>query len=141
MQREKLFVDSSVVLSSLFYPESNSRLVLDLLAKGGFDAFVSEKVVEEVKEVVLLKKGERDAYLAQRLLLRLFTLVKRSEVTVETQEWRGKIKEKDLEHLATAKKLGCKIIAFDKDFASFKEYATPKQFVKKLGLKPFETDY
>lgn len=56
---------------------------------------------------------------------------------------KGKVKEKDLEHLATAKSLGLKfIVAFDRGFEPFPEYYTPKEFVEKiLKLKGFETDY
>jgi hypothetical protein len=37
-------------------------------------------------------------------------------------QYRGKIKEKDLEQLAVVKKLGLKyLVSYDRDFASFQE--------------------
>ena len=64
-------------------------------------------------------------------------------VEKELAAWRGKIKEKDLEHLATAKALKLKfIVALDRDFEPFEEYCTPKEFVEKiLKIRGFQTDY
>ena len=50
------------------------------------------------------------------------------------------IKEKDLEHLATAKKFEMKIVAYDTDFMPFEEYCTPKQFVGGLRKKPYDVE-
>lgn len=145
MPREKLFVDSSVFLAAAAYPESNSRLVLGAILNGVLEAVVSQKVVEEVKAVTLRTKGSREAYWAERFLRRKFKIVAREEIRNEIAAWRGKIKDQDLEHLATAKKFGLRIVAFDRDYAAFKEYVTPKQLVKELsrkfGLKPFDSEY
>ena len=58
------------------------------------------------------------------------------------EKWRGKIKDKDLEHLATVKYLGLKyLIAYDYHFEDFEEYRTPKQFITEEGLDVSETEY
>ncbi len=54
---------------------------------------------------------------------------------------RGTIKEKDLEHLATATSPGIDIIAYDRDFDGIDGYITPKQFLETMKLKYFDSVY
>ena len=69
-------------------------------------------------------------------------IIKRDEITHELEKWKCKIKDKDLEHVATAKLLRLKyLVSLDRDFEKFEEYRTPKQFIIELGLKPYQTDY
>jgi hypothetical protein len=57
-------------------------------------------------------------------------------------QYKGLIKDKDLEQLATAKKLGIKfLLSYDRDFENFDEYITPKKFIKEMGIKSASTDY
>ena len=141
MSSEKLFVDSSTIIYGIEYPKSNSALVLRLIRDRKISAATSQKVLEEVKNFLTLKHGENFAFRTQNFMAQNFKIVPRNEIKHELLQFEGKIKEKDLEHLATAKKLGLKIIAFDRDFKPFKEYMTPKELVQKLGLKGFDTDY
>ena len=58
------------------------------------------------------------------------------------EELRGKIKEKDLENIATTRQQKLKyLVSYDKDYAGFKEYVTPKQFAKIMGMKQAPTEY
>lgn len=58
------------------------------------------------------------------------------------ERWEGQIKEKDLEQLAVVKKLGIKfLVSYDRDFSPFKEYLTPKEFLKQMDLKPNQTEF
>ena len=69
-------------------------------------------------------------------------LVLRDEIGDEIKRWKGKIKDKDLEHLATVKYLDLEyLVAYDQDFEGIDEYITPKQFIKKLGLNGASTEY
>ena len=69
-------------------------------------------------------------------------VVERSEIREEIPKWRGRIKEKDLENLATVKYLGLKyLVAFDEHYKGFEEYKTPKEFIESLGMKPSDTEY
>ncbi len=54
---------------------------------------------------------------------------------------KGKIKERDLEHLATAKALNLPIIAYDRDFEGIGGCVTPKRFLETLGIAKYETEY
>ena len=54
----------------------------------------------------------------------------------------GKIKRKDLEHIAAVRSKGIQwLIAYDSDFEGFAEYITPKEFIKAIGLKIKQTEY
>lgn len=69
-------------------------------------------------------------------------IIKRSEIQEEIPKWRGKIKEKDLENLATVKHVGLKyLVALDEHYRGFEEYKTPKEFIESLGMKPSDTEY
>ncbi|MBI5036770.1 PIN domain-containing protein [Candidatus Micrarchaeota archaeon] len=139
--QKPLFVDSSTIIIGITQPETNSARVLGLIGGGKAEAIISEKALLEVKRFFLAKRGEKFAYATERFLKKNFRVVPRAEVEREIAKYRGQIKEKDLEHLATAKKFGATIVAFDRDFEPFKEYVTPKQFVKTLKMKQFETEY
>ncbi len=139
----KLLLDSSVIIFRFEQPHSNSRIVFDAIIEGRLQGVVSEKAIEEVKKVLSYRNGEKFAYLTEDLIRRNFEVIPLKKVEKETEKWKGKIKEKDLAHLATAKALGLKfIVALDRDFAPFKEYHTPKKFVENvLKLKGFESEY
>ncbi len=138
----KIFIDSSTFLWAYNRPESNSATIVRLLADGKLNAVISEKVVEEISHIFLSVHGHRTWGEVEAIIKSRCAIIPRTEIEHETKKWRGKIKEKDLEHLATAKQLAVDfILAFDRDYEPFPEYITPKQFVKKLGLKPSETEY
>ena len=55
---------------------------------------------------------------------------------------KGKIKRKDLEHIATVRLKEIQwLIAYDEDFEVFPEYITPREFIKKMGLKVKSTKF
>lgn len=63
-------------------------------------------------------------------------------VREEMDRYRGQIKEKDLEQIAVAKRLGLKyLVSYDRDFEAFEEYKTPKEFIKALNLQSAEDDF
>ncbi len=65
------------------------------------------------------------------------------EIVPQEQYSEEMDKEKDLEHLATARSIGIDIIAYDRDFEGIEEYFTPKRFLEslKLTLKTYDTIY
>jgi predicted nucleic acid-binding protein len=57
-------------------------------------------------------------------------------------KYKQLIKDKDLEQLATVKKLGIKyLLSYDRDFEDFDEYITPKAFIKEMGFKAAMSEY
>ncbi len=139
----KLLLDSSTVIFSFEHPHSNSRIIFDLILAKKLQGTISEKAVVEIKGMFSAKKNEKFLYVLEKTLRQNFEIIPLNKIIKEIDKWQGKIKEKDLAHLATAKALGIKfIVAFDRDFEPFAEYYTPKQFVEKiLKLKGFETEY
>lgn len=137
----RVFVDSSVFIYGLEFEESNSALIYNEIANGTVKAVINEKVIEEVVRYFSRRKGRHFAYLVESQLRRICKVTLRHDYADEIQKWRGKIKEKDLEHLAVAKKLGLKIVAYDADFLPFEEYYTPKQFIEELGKKSYDLEW
>ncbi|MCZ7380501.1 MAG: hypothetical protein O8C64_02845 [Candidatus Methanoperedens sp.] len=68
-------------------------------------------------------------------------LLKEKKSFGEIIKWRRKIKEKDLENLATEVYRVEISQALDDHYKDFEEYRTPKSFIKYMGLKPSETEY
>lgn len=142
MQKKRLYVDSSVVIPGIDNKASNSAIVLELVAAREVEAFTSENTLMEVKDYFSTNATAHEAYLAEQTIKRNFAVVPLDRVKKHLSKWRGRIKEKDLAHLATAKALRLPhIIAYDRDFKPFKEYRMPKQFLEELSLKHFDTEY
>ena len=137
----RVFVDSSVFIYGLEFEESNSAIIYNEIADGAVKAVINEKVTEEVVRYFHRRKGRHFAYLIESQLRRVSEVEQRPDYAGEIEKWKGKIKEKDLEHLATAKKFELKIIAYDADFLPFEEYYTPKQFVEELGTRPYDVEW
>jgi predicted nucleic acid-binding protein len=137
----RVFVDSSVFIYGLEFEESNSAIIYNEIANGTVKAVINEKVIEEVVRYFRSRKGRHLAYLIESQLRRICEVKQRYDYAGEIEKWKGKIKEKDLEHLTTAKKFELKIIAYDADFLPFEEYCTPKQFVEELGKKPYDAEW
>lgn len=137
-----VFIDTSVFLIAYNVSRTNSELIENLIDEGVIIAVISERVLEELQENLKKYHTEKIAYKILKHLSTTCDIIYRDEIKTEIKLWKGKIKEKDLEHLATAKHLGLKhLVAYDRDFESFEEYRTPKQFVTELGLKPYDSDY
>ncbi len=65
-----------------------------------------------------------------------------TDIKKEMVKYKKLIKGKDLEQLATVKKLGIKfLLAYDRDFENFEEYITPKSFIKEMGIKTALSNY
>ena len=137
----RVFVDGSVFIYGLEFAESNSALIYDGIARGAVKAVINEKVIDEVVKYFGRRKGRHFAYLIAFQLRRICEVKQRQDYAGGIENWKGQIKEKDLEHLATAKAFNLEIVAFDADFQSFEEYHTPKQFVEVLGERPYEVQW
>ncbi len=145
MKRPKqAYLDSMVFIFGRL-EECNSKLVLFLALLGEFEVIVSELVVEEVERFFRENFSREAGYLAKRFVETLSVkIVRRSEIRKEMNEFRGLIKDKDLENVAAVKheKIDY-LVAYDNDYveAGVKEYITPKNFVKLFGLKPYDVEY
>jgi len=138
----KAFVDTNIFVFGLLFHKTNSRMILDLAESKEFEVIVSELVLDEIKRFFYENYGEQGAYNAMKYVKTLSKLVLRESVKKEIRMYSGKIAEKDLENLATARHERVDfLLSYDRDYQHIKEYITPKEFVKKLKLKAFETEY
>lgn len=137
-----VFLDSNVFIWGYSRPGSNSAKILELMDEGRITVIVSEKVLEELR-TYFINYYSKDVW--SSVFSHLSTLVRivyRDEIAGEKTKWKGRIKDKDLDHLATAKMLNLKyIVSYDKDFKEFEEHLTPKGFIKHLGRKEGVTEY
>lgn len=142
MQRKRVFLDSSVIIFGLEVQDCNSALILDLVLQQKIEAVTCEKVVKEVRRYFSRRRNRNYAFLIENLVKKNFYVIERGEILEDMNEWRGKVKEKDLEQVASLKKFGIKsLVAYDRDFEGLEEYITPKQFIRSLNLKFYGSEY
>ena len=137
----RFFLDTNVFIYAFEYNSSNSAMIIELLNDGEIDGVVSIQVIKEVVKYFETFHTPEPARHFRRFLFESCTIILHEEVKNVMNEWRGKIKDKDLEQLAAAKKLGIRLISYDRDFEPFDEYCTPKEFVRMMKMKMAETEY
>jgi len=138
----KAFIDSSVFILGKEWPNSNSAKILELLSQGKVEAVVSSKVVHEVFYYFKNHHGKSLASDYRFFLVQFCTVIDEDRIRGEINQWKDKIKKKDVLHLATVKAFHLPhLVAFDRDFKPFPEYVTPKAFLKLLGRKTAATEY
>ena len=140
--KPRVFIDTNVFIFAFEFEKSNSRKIIDLLNTGMLEAVISERVVKEVITYFKKKYNRTLANDFRNYLLQSCEIIFPEDLVSEMKEYRGKIKDKDLEQIAAVKYLGLKyLVSLDRDFVDFEEYTTPKQFVKIMGLRFKKTDY
>ncbi|MBI4214578.1 hypothetical protein HY546_01155 [archaeon] len=136
------FLDSSTIIFGIERKQSNSSIILDLVASGKLEAFISYKVIQEVKHYFERQHGREFALDVIAFLSQYCRVIMEEELKEEMEKWRGRIKERDLAHLATVKMLGLDaLVGIDRHFEGFPEYVKPKRLIQKLGLKSFVEEY
>ncbi len=137
-----IFLDSSVFIWGYNKPDSNSGKILRLMDEGEIQVMISEKVIDELRRYFITYYSKDVWSSVFRHITSVVEVIPKEKIIKELKIWGGKIKDKDLEHLATVKYLGLKyLIAYDWHFENFEEYMTPKQFIIELGLEAGETKY
>ncbi|TRZ89925.1 MAG: PIN domain-containing protein [Methanosarcinales archaeon] len=135
----KVYIDSSTVIYAFEFKESNSRKILDLIIRREIEAFINQKVINEVKRFFIRNHGESIWVAVKTILSRHFELI--SEASYSAEKYRGMIKDKDLEHLAAFKDLKLDLlIAYDRDYKEISGYVTPKNFLIKMN-KSFNEEF
>ena len=95
-----VFLDSSTIIYGLEFDDSNSAIILNLLIENEIKGYINEKVIAEVKNYFRTRKGRNYAYLMEVFLRRNCIVIKNSELIDKMVNLKGKIKRKDLEHIA-----------------------------------------
>ncbi|MFA4881178.1 MAG: PIN domain-containing protein [Candidatus Doudnabacteria bacterium] len=130
----KVYIDSSAVIYAFEFKESNSRRILDMIIHGEIEAYINQKVINEVKKFFMRNHGESVWVAVKTILSRHFKLI--PEASYSAEKYRGMIKDKDLEHLAAFKDLKLDlIIAYDRDFKEISGYITPKNFLIRMNKR------
>ncbi|MDP2754172.1 MAG: PIN domain-containing protein [Nitrospirota bacterium] len=141
MPKRKVFIDSSVLIRGLLFEKTNSALLLKIISRKELIGVINRKVAFEVLHVLKGLKDKDFASLSFSFIHSTFKIVPEEQYSEEMDRLRGTIKEKDMEHLATARSVGIVIIAYDRDFEGIKEYFTPKEFLESMKLKTYDTLY
>jgi len=139
--KREVFIDSSVLIRGLLFEESNSALILKMVSRNELMGVINRKVAFEVLHVLKNLKNKDFASLSFSFIHSTFEIVPEEQYAEEMGRLAGTIKEKDLEHLATARASGIDIIAYDRDFEGLKEYFTPKEFLISMKLRTYDTVY
>lgn len=140
----RAYIDSMVFIFGVL-EECNSRLVLFLAQVGEFEVVVSERVVGEVERFFRENFSREAGFLARKFVEALSAkIVAKQDILTETEAYRQRIREKDLENLAAIKHEKIKyLVAYDEDYSNsgVEEYITPRSFVQLFGLRPYEVEY
>lgn len=140
--RPRVFLDTNVFIYAFEFPQSNSGMIIELLNQAEIEAVISERVLLEVQTYFRRYYSKDLAGAFRHYLLLSCTVIPPSYVREAMNRYRDKIKDKDLEQLAVVKKLGLKyLVAYDRDFAPFEEYVTPRGFVEALNLDALKSEF
>lgn len=140
--KPRVFLDTNVFIYAFEFSESNSRKIIGLLNFGNIEGVVSERVLKEITHYFKKFYSKKLANMIRYYILQSCQVVFKEEVKQEMGKLKREIEEKDLEQIAVVKKFGLKhIISYDKDFAGFKEYITPRKFIVNWGLKPGKAEF
>jgi len=138
-----------VLVTALLKKDSNSRIILDIVNEGKLRAVISDYGIEELKTVLrrLLIKIDADKrcyfFIKMVSLNPLFEVVNYENHKTKKELYENFIVEKDLPHLVIAAEENIElIIAKDKHFTnqSIVKTVTPKQFLKEMNIKTFDSD-
>jgi len=143
----KALLDTNVFILSIEHPRSNSSIIMEMAVDGEIEIFISEEIKLEFLEYLKREYGRTATYKGKLLLesIQKIKIVKQRTIKTHYNEFKGRINYKDLPHLIAAEVSEAEsIITYDRDFKTAKTKIpvyTPKEFVKKLGMKPFESEY
>jgi predicted nucleic acid-binding protein len=138
----RAFLDASALIFAVERPRSNSAKILKAALGGGIDAFADEEVLAQVARFFRGGRGRSFAWLYTQQVRRVAQVVPRGACEAEFAALGGQLNEGDRLHLAATRASGVPhLIAFDEDFRPFREYLTPKRAVRRLGLRPTETEW
>jgi len=140
--KPRVFLDTNVFVYAFEFPDSNSRRIVELLNRGEIEAVICEQVLHEVQRYFAKHYGKEVAGAFRHYLLLSCIVIPSSQIRPALERYRGKVKDKDLEQLTVVKELGLRfLVSFDRDFAPFEEYVTPKEFLGLLGKETTDVEF
>jgi predicted nucleic acid-binding protein len=137
----RALLDTNIFIYAFETPKSNSSLIINALNQNQFEAIITESTFKEVYQYF---KKHYSKKLADQFRIYLFTTCKivfKHQLNQHATKYVNQINRKDLEQLTATRELGIKyLVSYDKHFQDIKEYKTPKQFAKILGIQTYPTD-
>ncbi len=142
----RALLDTNVFIFSIENPKSNSNIIIEMAVDGEVDIVISEEIRLEFIEYLKSEYGKDAAYHADLFLKTLpAEVIEQKHIKNHFSEFKGKIKEKDRPHLIAAEISKVEyIVSYDRDFKRAKTkipVLTPREFIEKFGIKPFNSEY
>lgn len=145
----RVFLDDNVFVFGENTQESNSRLILDSAKQSVIQVVISKPLIEEVRGTFTTLHGREFGINEAHFIASLPNRVEINDEKIKAQinEFlKLSIKEFDLLHFIAAK-IGESdyLVTTDEDFFTSEimkeiKIIKPKEFVKLLGLQPYESD-
>lgn len=144
-----MYLDTNVFIFGVERPESNSRIILDLVEEGKIVLVVSYSTLEELREYFSRRYDRETAINEIYYLISLpnLEIITRDKVKQEINNYKGVVPDKDLPHLVSAIIAQADyLVSYNRHFieSKAKNYIkTVKQadFLKLLGIEPQTTAY
>ena len=144
-----MYLDTNVFIFGVERPESNSRIILDLVEEGKIVPVVSYSTLEELREYFSRRYNRETAINEIYYLISLpnLEIITRDKVKQEIKNYKGVVPDKDLPHLVSAIIAQADyLVSYNRHFieSKAKNYIkTVKQadVLKLLGIEPQTTGY
>jgi predicted nucleic acid-binding protein len=144
-----VYLDTNVFIFGVERPESNSRIILDLVEEGKIVPVVSYSTLEELREYFSRRYNRETAINEIYYLISLpnLEIITRDKVKQEIKNYKGVVPDKDLPHLVSAIIAQADyLVSYNRHFieSKAKNYIkTVKQadVLKLLGIEPQTTGY
>lgn len=149
IKKLKVYLDTNVFIFGVERPESNSRIILDLVEEGKIVPVVSYSTLEELREYFSRRYDRETAINEIYYLISLpnLEIITRDKVKQEIKNYKGVVPDKDLPHLVSAIIAQADyLVSYNRHFieSKAKNYIkTVKQadVLKLLGIEPQTTGY
>jgi len=149
IKKLKVYLDTNVFIFGVERPESNSRIILDLVEEGKIVPVVSYSTLEELREYFSRRYDRETAINEVYYLISLpnLEIITRDKVKQEIKNYKGVVPDKDLPHLISAIIAQSDyLVSYNRHFieSKAKNYIkTVKQadLLKLLGIEPQTTGY
>ena len=149
IKKLKMYLDTNVFIFGVERPESNSRIILDLVEEGKIVPVVSYSTLEELREYFSRRYDRETAINEIYYLVSLpnLEIITRDKVKQEIKNYKGVVPDKDLPHLVSAIMAQAEyLVSYNRHFieSKAKNYIkTVKQadVLKLLGIEPQTTGY
>jgi predicted nucleic acid-binding protein len=138
----RVLLNTNVFIYAFEIPQSNSRLVVDALNRGLFEAVITESVFKEAYRYFRKYYSKKVADDFRVYLSTTCSVVFSYQLCGCSAKYAQLINREDLEPLVAVREFGIKyLVSYDKHFEGVEEYRTPRQFVELLGLRARRMDY